>query len=159
MIAVGDNGEFTLPYFTDDTESVIELESPPFKWTVIVSKAFTDTLILHKPANGPTKLKGVPARYSLSSAESPLSEFENFKKRTAELDYLSAYDRMAQSGAVGGAKGLVDKKYLDSLDAVFHAEYSSVIERDLISKSQYYSDLVIASGWRWRREAAKRVMS
>ncbi len=156
MIPVGDNGEFTLPYFTEDTESVVELESPPFKWTVIVSKAINDTLILHKPANGPTKLKGVPAKYSLSSAESPLSEFENFKKRTAELDYLSAYDRMAQSGAVGGAKGLVDNKYLDSLDAVFHAEYSSVIERDLISKSQYYTDLVIASGWRWRREAGEK---
>ncbi len=62
---------------------------------------------------------------------------------------------MAKSGAVGAAYSLVNKTYLDSLDTVFHAEFTSVLEQELISNSPFYSDLVMALNWKWRRESGE----
>ena len=98
----------------------------------------------------------MPARYSYSSDESSLSIYEEFKKRVDELDYLSAYDRIAQSGAVEGATMLVNNKYLDSLNAVFHTKFTSVIEQELIADSPFYTDLVMALNWKWRRDSGEQ---
>ena len=159
VLTVSSQGHFEFPEFENSSERVVVLESPPWIWRAIVNPQSTDTLILHFPSNGPTKLRGVPARYSytLNSLDSStLDVYEGFKSRVDELDYLSAYDRMAQSGAVGGAVSLVDNKYLDSLDAVFHAEFMNVIESELISSSQFYTDLVMALNWKWRRESGEK---
>ena len=63
---------------------------------------------------------------------------------------------MSQSGAVGGAVSLVDNDYLDSLDAVFKAEFMIVLENELISSSHFYTDLVMALYWKWRRESGEK---
>ena len=156
MITVDAKGGFTLPIWPTKGERVVVLESPPWAWRAVINPKSSDKLLLHHPQNGPTKPRGVPARYSYSSEESSLSIYEEFKKRIDELDYLSAYDRMAQSGAVGGAKMLVNNKYLDSLDSIFHAEFTSVIEKELISNSPFYTDLVMALNWKWRRESGEK---
>ena len=156
MITVDSKGGFTLPIWPTKGERVVVLESPPWAWRAVINPKSSDKLLLHHPQNGPTKLRGVSARYSYSSDENALSIYEEFKKRVDELDYMSAYDRMAQSGAVGGATNLVNNKYLDSLDAVFHAEFTSVIEQDLIANSPYYTDLVMALSWKWRRESGEQ---
>ena len=152
MITVDDKGGFTLPIWPTKGERVVVLESPPWAWRAVINPKSSDKLLLHHPQNGPTKPRGVPARYSYSSDESSLSIYEEFKKTVGELDYLSAYDRMAQSGAVKGATMLVNNKYLDSLDAVFHAKFTSVIEQELIKNSPFYTDLVMALNWKWRRD-------
>ena len=156
MITVDQRGNFSFPDFATSGERVVVLESPPWVWRAIIDTEKSDVLLLEKPRSGPTKLKGVSARYSYSSTESPLNVYEGFKARVDELDYLSAYDRMAQSGAVGSANNLINEKYLDSLDAVFHAEYMSVIEQELIANSLYYTDLVMAMNWKWRRESGEK---
>ena len=156
MITVDALGGFALPNWESKGEKVIVLESPPWVWRVVINTESIDNLLLHHPPNGPTKLRGVPARYSYSSDESALTVYEEFKKRVGELNYLSTYDRMAQSGAVGGATNLVNNKYLDSLDAVFHAEFTSVIEQELIANSPFYTDLVLALNWKWRRESGEQ---
>lgn len=156
MITVDQKGNFTLPDFYPSGERVVVLESPPWVWRAIIDTEKSDVLLLHKPKSGPTKLKGVQARYSYASEESPLEVYEGFKARVDELDYLSAYDRMAQSGAIGSATNLINEKYLDSLDAVFHAEYMSVVEQELIANSPFYTDLVMAMNWKWRRESGEK---
>ena len=156
IITVDDKGGFTLPIWPTKGERVVVLESPPWLWRAVINPKSSDKLLLHHPQNGPTKIRGMPARYSYSSDESALSVYEEFKKRVDELYYLSAYDRMAQSGAVGGATMLVNNKYLDSLDSVFQAEFTSVIEQELIANSLYYTDLVMALNWKWRRESGEQ---
>ena len=155
MITVDQDGNFHLPSLSKSGEQVIILESPPWVWRAVINTESTGSLLLQLPSTGPTKLRGVPAPYSYLSEDSPLELYEQFRSRVLELDYLSAYDRMAQSGAVGSASSLVNNTYLDSLDAVFHAEFTSVLEQELISNSPFYSDLVMALNWKWRRESGE----
>ena len=156
MITVDQDGNFNLPVLSKSGEQVVVLESPPWVWRAVINTFSPGQLLLQIPSTGPTKLRGVPAQYSYSSEDSPLSLYEQFRTRVLELDYLSAYDRMAQSGAVGSATNLVNNTYLDSLDAVFHAEFTSVLEQELIANSAYYSDLVMALNWKWRRESGEK---
>ena len=156
MITVDKEGNFLLPTLSKSGEQVVILESPPWIWRAVINTESPGQLVLHMPTTGPTKLRGVPAQYSYLSEDSPLELYDQFRSRVLEIDYLSAYDRMAQSGAVGAATNLVNKTYLDSLDAVFHAEFTSVFEQELISNSAYYSDLVMALSWKWRRESGEK---
>ena len=155
MITVDSQGKFNFTQLSKSGEQVVVLESPPWVWRAVINTESTGTLLLQMPTKGPTKLRGVPAQYSYSSEDSPLELYEQFRSRVLELDYLSAFDRMAQSGAVGSASSLVNNTYLDSLDAVFHAEFTSVLEQELIANSAFYSDLVMALNWKWRRESGE----
>lgn len=156
MLTVDSEGKFNLPELTKSGEQVIVLESPPWVWRAVINTESPGSLLLQIPSTGPTKLRSVPAKYSYSSEYSHLKLYEAFRQRVLELDYLSAYDRMAQSGAVGSASNLVNNTYLDSLDAVFHAEFTSVLEQELIANSAFYSDLVMALNWKWRRDSGEK---
>lgn len=156
MITVDQEGYFHLPPLSKSGEQIIVLESPPWVWRAVINSESPRKLLLQIPSTGPTKLRGVPAQYSYLSKDSPLELYEQFRSRVIEIDYLSAFDRMAQSGAIGSATILVNNTYLDSLDAVFQAEFKSVLEQELISNSAYYSDLVMALNWKWRRESGEK---
>lgn len=156
IITVDQEGNFHLPPLSKSGEQVVVLESPPWIWRAVINTESPGQLLLHMPSTGPTKIKGVLAKYSYLSEDSPLELYEQFRSRVLELDHLSAYDRMAQFGAIGSATNLVNKTYLDSLNVVFLDEFTSVIEHKLISNSAYYSDLVMALNWKWRRESGEK---
>ena len=153
VLTVGADGQFLIPS-NHSGSRVVEFESPPWSWKIIVEPQSSDTLLLHKPLNGPTKLLGVSARSSYSSgSDHPSAVYLDFLNYCSELDYLAMFDRMAMSGAVGGASELIDKTYLDSLDQVFHEKYFQTLDLIAPSGSMFYTDLVNARRWQWRSES------
>lgn len=153
IISVGLDGRFTVESKVPYTH-VATFEAPPYAWNLIVEPTSGDSIYLHKPEGGPTKLRGVYGSYSYSDhANHPHTHYSEFSGQLSNLENLVMYDRMAQSGAIKGGSSLVNKTYLDSVDAVFDSLYYSAI--DAVGTSAFYADLIHAKKLQWMRESGE----
>ena len=153
IISIGLDGRFTIETKVSYTH-VATFEAPPYAWNLIVEPASGDSIYLNKPKGGPTKLRGVYGSYSFSNSDShPYTVYSDFSEQLKKLEGLVMYDRMAQSGAIKGGSSLVNKTYLDSVDAVFDSLYFRSM--DAVGSSAFYADLIHAKKLQWMRESGE----
>lgn len=155
IISVGLDGRFTIES-RDPYAHVATLEAPPYAWNLIIEPASGDSIYLHKPSGGPTRLRGVQGACSFSNADQhPHTIYTEFSNKLAELENLIMYDRMAQSGAIKGGLNLVNESYMDSVEHVFDSIYFDATHSPQMQNRQFYLDLMQAKKLQWMRESGE----